>query len=125
MTVIYRPSNYNFPDHVRGDTFNGVVFTVLVNASPVDFTNAILTMDLRPLGGGDVVKTFTTIDSGGLTIQDPPTSGKFSLDQQIIDLPSATYEYDIEMDFSNGVVKTYIGGTWTILQDVTHGTETN
>ena len=118
-------SNYNFPDHVRGDTFDGVQFTVTVNSLPIDLTLAIINMDLRSKLTNEVAKSFTTVNSGGLTIILPPENGQFTFDSQIIDVPAGTYAYDIEIVFSNGVVKTYIGGIWNILQDITYTTETN
>ena len=119
----YRPTNYNFPSAVRGDTFNGLKFTVLVNDIAVDLTNATIIMDLRLTPTGVVVKSFTTVGSGGITINSDPTTGKFVFDAQIIDLPAAKYVYDIEIDFQSGLIKTYIGGTWEIIQDVTYTTE--
>jgi hypothetical protein len=113
-------SNHNFPNTVKGDTFDGAVFTITRNSTAIDLTDAEIIMHLRLTPTGAIVDSFTTVGGGGLTIDADPTLGKFVFDSQIINLPAATYVYDIQIEFSNGVVKTYVGGKWTILQDVTH-----
>ena len=111
--------HYNLPSHVKGDTFNGILFTVTVNTVALDLTNAHIKMDLRLTPLGVVAKTFS--DGAGITISNSPTDGKFTIDAQIIDIAAANYYYDIEITLGNGLVKTYISGRWNILQDVTYG----
>jgi hypothetical protein len=115
----YRPTNYNIPDAIKGDTFDGVLFTVTVNNTLADLTDAIIKMDLRLTPTGTVVKNFTTVNSGGLTILNPPTDGKFKLDKQVITINPDSYLYDIQITFGNGEIKTYVGGNWEIIQDIT------
>ena len=111
---------YNFPDHIKGDTFNGVEFTLEVNSLPVDLTNASIKMYLKTQSKAcDVVAKFTT-DNGKLTITDA-VNGVFQFDNQIININAGTYDYDIEITLNNGTIKTYIKGTWKILQDITNG----
>jgi hypothetical protein len=31
--------HYNFPSHTKGDTFNGILFTITVNAVALDYQN--------------------------------------------------------------------------------------
>jgi hypothetical protein len=109
--------HFNFPDHVKGDTFDGVLFTVKVNTVALDLTSAHIDMDLRLEPLGIVAKTFS--EGAGITITDA-SNGKFRIDSQIIDISAGLYYYDIEITLSNGVVKTYVGGRWKILQDVTY-----
>ena len=111
--------NYNFQNHVKGDTFNGVLFTVTVNDVAFDLTGATITMDVRPTKTGSVVATYSTTTTG-ITISSPSTAGKFTFDEQIIDIAAAKYVYDIEIELSSGTVKTYIWGNWEITQDVTY-----
>ena len=117
-------TTYDFPDHVRGDTMEKVTFTVTVNASPLDLTSAIIKMDLRKasdreVNDGDLLKQFTTVASGGITITDA-VNGVFEVDEQVVDVIPGTHDYDIEFALSGGEVKTYISGNWTITQDVTN-----
>jgi hypothetical protein len=111
---------YNFPDHYKGDTFEGKVFTLQVNDEPAPLEGASIKMDLRKNNKETTPLTLRLSTGNGITILNP-ASGIFSIDNQMIDIPAETYVFDIQITFSNQEVKTYVGGTWTILQDVTHG----
>jgi hypothetical protein len=110
---------YNFPDHYKGDTFEGKVFTLQVNDSPANLLDASIKMDLRKNNKETTPLTLRLSTGNGITILNP-ASGIFQIDPQIIDLPTETYVYDIEVTFANQEVKTWVNGTWKILQDVTH-----
>lgn len=109
------------PDHIKGDTFPGQQFTVLVNEAPLPLAGAVITMDLRKderANSERVLRLSTTL--GTISIINA-AGGVFQINKQIIDIPAKQYNYDIEIVLANGDVKTYISGTWTILQDITHG----
>jgi len=113
--------NYNFKDHKKGDTFEGVTFEIKVNGSALDLTGASLKMELRALEKtGAIAATFTDSSSGGLTITDE-SNGIFKFDKQVIDITAQTYYYDIQITLASGDVKSYIEGTWNIVQDITQG----
>jgi len=116
----YRPTNYNIPSAIRGDTFDGIKFTVNVNSAVVDLTDAVITMNMRLTPLGTIAKSFTTVNSGGLTILSPATAGEFQIDAQVIDITADEYVYDIQIVFGNGEIKTYVGGRWEVIQDVTY-----
>lgn len=61
--------------------------------------------------------SLNTID-GGITITDG-VNGKFKVDPTLVDIPSDVYFYDIQVVFPTSVVKTYIRGSFTVIQDVT------
>ncbi|REK56941.1 MAG: hypothetical protein DWQ49_09545 [Bacteroidetes bacterium] len=111
---------YNLRTHKTGDTFEGATFTVTVNAAPLDLTGATLEMSvLRNDNKNPNVpkgKLVLQLDSGGngLTITDA-VNGIFDIDEQIINLGVGDYYYDIKFSLSDGSVKTYIGGCWTIV----------
>jgi len=111
---------YDFPKTIKGDTFNGTLFTVTVNDLALDLTNAIVKMDLRLTPTGTIAKSFTSVGDADITISATPTDGKFTINRQIIDIDAGTYAYDIEIELADGTIKTYISGNWTIIQDVTH-----
>ena len=111
-------NNYNFPDHIKGDTFVGTQFTIQVNGSPLNLTNVSIEMMLRKSETSPVALKLTK--GSGITVNNA-AAGIFSIDEQIIDIPSAKYLYDIEITLPNGEVKTYIGGTFKIIQDITYG----
>lgn len=109
---------YNFPDHIKGDTFQGQEFTYVRNGSPIDLTGASIAMMLR------VTKTQVTPDlsfsvGSGITITDA-VNGVWEIDEQIIDIDANTYFQDIQLTESDGKVTTFTQGTWNILQDVTY-----
>jgi len=113
-------SDYNFPSHIKGDTFNGVLFTLELNGVPIDLTNCILTMDLRLTKAGVSVERFTSVADEHITISSPPTLGTFTFNNQIISVNAGDYFYDIQLVFPDGIIKTYISGRWKIIQDVTY-----
>jgi hypothetical protein len=111
--------NYNFPNHCKGDTFQGVEFTLNRNAAPIDLTGASLRMMLRLDKTVSPPALTLSSPSGGLTITDA-VNGVFTVDKQIISIDAGDYFYDIELTESNGDINTYIAGKWVILQDTTY-----
>ena len=107
---------YNFPTHTNNDTFNGVLFEVLVNAVPADLTGATIKMQLKDNSGKSIYEFSTT--NNKLEIVDA-AAGKFSFKKQVISVSPFRYKYDIQITFSNGDKKTWIKGEWTISKDVT------
>ena len=113
-------SRYDFPDTTKGDTFNGILFTILVNDVALDLTGAEINMDLRLTPTGASVERFTSVGDADITISATPTDGKFTFNRQIIDIAASNYKYDIEIILADNTVKTYISGNWKIVQDVTY-----
>jgi len=111
-------ATYNFPDHIKGDTFSGVQFEVLVNTVALDITDADITMQLKEKHDGGVKAEFSTANTK-LEITDA-VAGKFTFKEQIIDICAKVYIYDIEILLPNGKKHTYIKGTWKINCDVTN-----
>jgi hypothetical protein len=109
---------YNFPDHYKGDTFEGKVFSILINGTPANLNGASIKMDLRKNSKETTPLTLRLVTGSGITILG---NGSFQIDPQVIDIPAEEYVYDIQITFLSGDVKTWVGGTWKILQDITHG----
>lgn len=114
---------YKIPDHLKGDTFDGVIFTVSVNSVPLNLTDASFKMTLVKQAPQKDIKVKTpvltlTSPSGGLSLVNGPL-GKFQINKQIINIPPDVYAYDIQITLADGTVKTYVKGTWKILQDIT------
>jgi|WetSurMetagenome_2_1015567.scaffolds.fasta_scaffold283618_2 hypothetical protein len=108
---------YDFPDTVKNDTFEGVVFTVTVNTVALNLTNASIKMQLR---NPDNYYLALELSTDNLKIEiTNAMAGIFSIVKQIVIIPAMTYIYDIQITLGDGSVKTYIAGTWKILQDVT------
>jgi len=108
---------HNFQPHKSGDTWEGAQFTVTKNGAALDLTSATIKSEFRVKTKTGAVK-LTLTEVSGITITDA-ANGVFKLDKQIITLPADTYHYDIEITLSNGDKKSYVEGTWEIVQDVT------
>jgi len=115
------PTKYNIPDHYKGDTFNGLQFTIkdTVTLNAIDLTGAAIKIQFRKGNKrGLLEKEFVISD--GITLSNA-LGGIFQIDTFVLDWDVASYYYDIEMTFVSGVVVTYIEGIINITQDVTYG----
>ena len=106
-------SLYTFPNHVNGDTFDGVQFSTTVNGSPLDLTSASIVMLVEDLNTN--IEFSTT--NGKLSIIDPSASGIFEFNKQVVGFNSyGSHNYEITFYLPNGDIKTYISGTWNIIR---------
>jgi len=105
-------------ENIKGDTFEAVNFAVLLNNAPYNLTGAIIKMQLRKEYGGIPVLSLTSVSNAGITILNA-SNGTFKINKQIINVCAFNYLYDIEIEFSDGTVKTYISGNFLIKNDVT------
>ena len=106
---------YDILTHEKGDTFEGVTFTVEVNGSILDLIGATIVATFILQTNCAIQHTLTSEVGGGITIADTsPSSGVFYIDQQIIDWRAGVYNYEIKFTLADGRVKTYLEGTWEI-----------
>ena len=111
-------STLNF-SHINGDTFDEVPIRIKIDGVNADFTDAIIRMQLRKKACDlKAALSLTSVANAGLTIIDA-IEGLFKINQQIIDIDIYNYVYDIEIEFQDGTVKTYIRGNFNILSEVT------
>lgn len=110
---------YNIPDHTRRDTFEGFDVTVKINTVALDLTGALIRMQMRIDSSATPIKEFNSDVDGGITITDA-AAGKFTFDEQIIDVPAQQYFYDIQIELADDKVYTFLRGNWTIIQDYTY-----
>lgn len=108
---------YNFNPHVKGDTYRGTKFTITIGGDPADLTGASIRMQLRTQPMHPVKSEISTANSM-ISITDP-TAGEFTINKVKIDFPAGNYYYDCEITFADGSVKTYFGGRFPIVQDIT------
>lgn len=107
---------YNIKDQVKGDTFSGLAFEVLVNDAAKDLTNTAIAIEFRY--GDKKGDLGLSLSVGSGIIITAALEGKFMLDAFIVDLEPGLYYYDVQ--FTDGsVVKTYVEGTMKVIQDVT------
>lgn len=111
------PGIYNFTEVVKGDVFDEKTLTITKGITPINLTGATIKMDIRIKPGYDYAKRLST-ENSGITITNA-TGGVFKINKFICDIDAAVYRYDIQITFQNGDVKTYLAGTFTVLQDVT------
>lgn len=109
------PAEINYKDHVRGDTINERKFTISQtigdNTSPVDLSGAVIRVDF--VADSRIKKTI----GNGITVIDPP-NGIFKIDNFKLDIPGR-WRYDVEIEFPDGLVKTWIKGFINIKDDIT------
>jgi hypothetical protein len=103
---------------IKGDTFEEVPFEILLNDEPYSLEDAIIRMQLRKEYGGIPALSLTSVANAGITITDD-VNGLFKINEQIINICAFNYLYDIEIEFGDGTVKTYISGNFVIKNDVT------
>lgn len=105
--------------HIKGDTFDVVNFELKINSVVQNLTGAVIKMQLRKCASDATpALSLTSVSGAGLTIT-APTLGQFCINKQIIDIPVYDYEYDIQITFANGDVRTYISGIFSITKEIT------
>lgn len=109
---------HNFSDILRGDTFNGALFVIDINDSPADLTGSRVDCWLREGSNVGAVRKKISTTTGGIVLTGP-TNGEVTIKPFIANLPVGTYYYDLQIKFSSGKIKTYIGGSIAIIQDIT------
>ena len=97
--------------HKRGDTFYATPINIQVNNVNLDLTGAVILMQLRKEAGGVIALT------PDLTITDA-VGGDFQIDEQIINIPACTYQYDIQITLADDTVVTWISGLFIINDDI-------
>ena len=104
-------------EHYKGDTFKQIPMVYKLNGVAQDLTGAIIRMQLRKEKDGVSYLELTSVDDAGITITDA-LNGAFKINEQIIDIQSGNYIYDIEFNI-NGIIETLIKGDFIITNDVT------
>ena len=110
-------TTYDFPEHIKGDTFLEQEFIYKRNGVPIDLTGWSIRMMLK-LNKKDTTNVLLLSTGSGLTIKDA-VNGVLAIDKQIIDIEAHRYVYDVELTDTNNDVFTYQGGIFPIIQDVT------
>jgi hypothetical protein len=106
----------------RGETFDGVLFQSLtVNGVVLNLNGYLIEADFRKTKSGTLQQRWTTaLPAPRITILQPPTDGSFKFNDDFkVDLPPATYFYDIRFTAPTGRVEYYVEGTLTVEENVT------
>jgi hypothetical protein len=109
---------YTIPAHRRGDTWDGINSIIInVNGVPINLTNAVVKMEFRQSLDSPVILTLTSED-GSIEIFNA-LNGNIRIPPKKIEIPFGKYLYDLQVTYLDGVVKTYMEGTWEIKPDIT------
>jgi hypothetical protein len=110
------PAIKKIKPQLKNDTFNGVRFTL---SPATDLTGASIRTQFRKGGKKNQVEADLSIGSG-ITVEDL-VNGVFVWDEITpLDWDVATYNYDVQITFASGDVRTYIEGTMAVTQDTTY-----
>lgn len=108
----------------RGDTWSGFPsITMTQSGAILSVTGAAIRMQVRANRLATPVLDLSTspAPSGstvGITID---ASGNFfTVGTLVTDWTPGIYSYDIQIVLASGVILTPVGGTWTMLDDITH-----
>ena len=110
-------TTYNFPNHIKGDTFLAQSFIYKLNGVGIDLTGAAFKMMLKRCKQ-NTIAALTLSDGSGITITDA-INGTWEIDEQIINIEHGKYYYDVQMTSSDGTVSTYLSGEFNVIQDIT------
>lgn len=114
------PEIYNIENQYRNDTFDGIEFKIEneVTGIGIDLTGCQILIQFK--GGyqkSELVKTISN-DNKGIENTDL-LNGVFRILPFLVDWMPETYSYDIQITFPDGVVKTFVKGTVTVINDTT------
>jgi hypothetical protein len=107
------PGTYNIEIY-RGDSTLETVFTF--GGLTADL--ASVQMDIRPVGITSVLIRRFSSAAGDFTINDPVT-GVVTLAPYRWEGAAGVYAHDIQLTQVDGVVQTYLRGSFTVIQDIT------
>jgi hypothetical protein len=101
-------SIYNFPDHIKGDTFKSRLITL-----GFDITGGSVKMEFKATG--DSLKTFEFSTLDGTIIITNYLIGEIQLQSRQINNRIGNYNYTFKLTNSNLDVKTYFKGSIKIV----------
>jgi len=115
----YNNMTYNFPDQISGDTWDGISsITILENGSAVDLTDCDVFIQFRTsknLASPVFLEMSNYNNKVGVV---SPLLGLISISEQELNIPEGEYVYDLQINFPNGDVKTYLTGNIKILSQI-------
>ena len=110
---------YDFTPHNAGDTFEGITITLSQTVSavttPIDLTGATIKIVFKKQDQTTVISTLAI--GSGITVDDA-AGGVISIDPFTVFATPYTYEYDMEITFNSGTVKTYMKGFFKSICDI-------
>jgi hypothetical protein len=111
---------YNIPDHICGDAWIGIDnIRILENNVPVNLLDCEVYMQFRSDRNlaSPAILTLSTEDDNISIVN--PLSGIISISPFNLEIPPENYVYDLQINFPDGGIKTYFGGTFSVLPHTT------
>lgn len=104
----------------RGDTWNGIpTIELKKNDAPIVIpTDAKIYMQVKSDCEEPIAMQTLSTENGAISIIDG-TNGKFRINPTIINIDGGTYVYDVQINFTDTNIKTYMRGNFTVIPDVT------
>lgn len=112
------PGCFDWPAQYAGDTAELQEIQIVEDGFPVDLTGATVRMQVRQGPGQPILISNTSVASSGIVISDA-TEGTFKVGGYENPDIEAALIYDIEVEFSNGDIRTYLTGSYLIYAQVT------
>lgn len=107
---------YSIPRAIVGDTWQGISdITITRNGSAIDLTGAYAELNVKFQIDAPTVIQFNTND-GSLMLVQPTSSGQIIVPPQIINVPPATYTFNLRVVLASGETDTFLTGTWPIVK---------
>lgn len=108
------PQKYDLVPRLSGDTWQGIVFSIVINGAPEDMTGCLVEIAFRKSTLGKV-ELLLSSDTGDIVIDEHT----LTIVPMLLDLAPGTYNYDLQVTYPSEFVRTYLKGTFKVLRDVT------
>ena len=111
---------FDISPHISGDTWKGInSITILSLGIPLNLTDCTVRMQLRPAANlaSPIYLEFSTDDETILIVSEQ--NGIINIPSRIIDIPVGKYNFDLQIEFPTGIVRTYLTGIWEITNNIT------
>jgi len=119
-TTLYSSANVKLPDTFKGDTWDGLTWAIVsVDADDTRFASALslCRFELQTLAGVAAL-SLTSATAGQVTINTTTANAwSVTVEPRILSIAAGEYIYGLEFTDADGVVKTYLSGSLTILAD--------
>lgn len=119
-TTLYSSANVKLPDTFKGDTWDGLTWAIAsVDADDTRFDSTLTAVrfQLQTLAGVSAL-SLTSATSGEITINTATANAwSITVEPRILSVTAGEYLYGLEFTDADGVVKTYLTGSLTVLAD--------
>jgi hypothetical protein len=110
--------SYTIPKHRTGDTWKGIKnITIFRMGSALNLLSAVAKMQVRNQTDAPHLIEFSS--KNGTIVFTDAENGVLMIPEVLVDIPVGNYLWDLQITLSSGEVKTFIGGNWNIIPDIT------